>query len=175
MESLLGLTTVHWDLELLIVVVRTKSADKSDALQTLRAGRVSGPRDSVWSACVFSAAFASHPVVRWLDKFMESPLPLSRMHWDLEPLRRNSGTGVSLRDARATTCWFMESHLSLLRMHWDHEPIAIPLARPSDTLSPTGGEGKGEGARFMESSHSTCHSHSVELFSENGRRRTHRV
>src|SRR6266508_2278181 len=37
----------------------TKSADKSDVLQTLRAGRVGGPRDSVWSACVFSAAFES--------------------------------------------------------------------------------------------------------------------
>src|SRR6185369_5611001 len=27
------------------------------------------------------------------------------------------------------------------RMHWDLEPMAIPLTRPSDTLSPSGGEG----------------------------------
>src|SRR2546422_10686124 len=37
MESPLGLTTVHWDHEPLPVPRRTKSADKSDALQTLRA------------------------------------------------------------------------------------------------------------------------------------------
>jgi hypothetical protein len=46
---------------------------------------------------------------------------------------------------------FMESPRSLLRMHWHLEPIAFPLTRPSDTLSPTGGEGRGEGVRFMES------------------------
>ena len=33
---------------------------------------------------------------------------------------------------------------------WDHEP-RFPLTRPPATLSPTGGEGQGEGARFMES------------------------
>src|SRR5438132_7620284 len=65
MESPLGLTTVHGDHEPL-VPRRTKSADKSDALQTLRAcGRVSGPRDSVWSACVFSAAFPRQAAIRW--------------------------------------------------------------------------------------------------------------
>src|SRR5215510_16290063 len=45
----------------------------------------------------------------------------------------------------------MESPLSLLRMHWDLEPIGFPLTRPTDTLSPIGGEGQGEGVRFMES------------------------
>ena len=39
MESPLGLATVHWDHEPLAVPRRTKSADKSDALQTLRAVR----------------------------------------------------------------------------------------------------------------------------------------
>src|SRR5207249_2159216 len=38
-------------------VLPAESADKSDALQTLRAGQGSGRRVSVWSACVFSAAF----------------------------------------------------------------------------------------------------------------------
>ncbi len=37
-------------------------------------------------------------------------------------------------------------------MHWDHEPVEIPLTRRSDTLSPSGGEGRGEGVRwFMDS------------------------
>src|SRR5216684_711271 len=49
---------VPWGQEPLAVPRRTESADKSDALQTLRArGRISGPRGSVWSACVLSAAF----------------------------------------------------------------------------------------------------------------------
>jgi len=56
------------------------------------------------------------------------------MHWDHEPLRRNSGTGVSpvrfvppthRRDARATISGFMESSLSHLRMHRDREQIGI--------------------------------------------------
>jgi len=45
----------------------------------------------------------------------------------------------------------MGSHHDFDAAHWDHEPVAIPLTRPSDTLSPSGGEGGGEGARFMES------------------------
>src|ERR1043166_8544545 len=62
----------HWDHELLAVPRRTESADKSDALQTLRArGRVSGPRGSVWSACVFSAAFPKEAAIRWSGRFME--------------------------------------------------------------------------------------------------------
>ena len=52
----------------------------------------------------------------------------------------------------ATT--FMESPLSFFRMHWDHEPVGIPLnRRPPGTFSPTGGEGRDEGVRFMESFH----------------------
>src|SRR5688572_32357852 len=39
----------------------------------------------------------------------------------------------------------LESAHSLFPMHWHHEPIAVPLTRPSDTLSPIGGEGWGEG------------------------------
>jgi len=46
---------------------------------------------------------------------------------------------------------FLESPLPLSRMHWDLEPMAIPLTRPTDTLSPTGGEGQCEGVRFIES------------------------
>ena len=34
--------------------------------------------------------------------------------------------------------------------HRDREPRGIPLTRPAGTLSPTGGEGRGEGVQFME-------------------------
>src|SRR2546428_7202179 len=57
----------HWPSRL------TESADKSDALQTLRArGQVSGRRVSVWSACVFSAAFPKQAAIRWPGRFLES-------------------------------------------------------------------------------------------------------
>ena len=64
MESPLGLTTVHWDHKPLAVPRQMESADKSDALQTLRA--VGDPRRSrsVWSACAFSAAFPSQATIR---------------------------------------------------------------------------------------------------------------
>src|SRR5436309_6081637 len=39
MESLLALVRMHWDYEALAVPRQTESADKSDALQTLRAVR----------------------------------------------------------------------------------------------------------------------------------------
>ncbi|PYI80224.1 MAG: hypothetical protein DME26_21980 [Verrucomicrobia bacterium] len=34
-------------------------------------------------------------------------------------------------------------------VHWGHEPTPIPLTRRSGTLSPIGGEGWGEGVRFL--------------------------
>ena len=45
--------------------------------------------------------------------------------------------------------WFIGSFLSLLRTYWDHEP---PLTRPPATLSPIGGEGRGEGWFSRQSS-----------------------
>src|SRR5688572_10399790 len=101
-------------------------------------------------------------------RFMESPLAIFAVHWDHE-LPGGCSAGVLAceftgrlarcscwrRDAAATrsrdgcATGFMESPHSLVRMHWDLEPIAIPLTRPSDTLSPIGGEGCGEGVRFM--------------------------
>ena len=87
MESPLSFSRMHWDHEPQAVPRRTKSAYKSGALQTLRArGRVGGRRDSVWSACVFSAAFPRQAAIRWPWRFMESPLSLFRMHWDHEPV-----------------------------------------------------------------------------------------
>jgi len=48
----------------------------------------------------------------------------------------------------------MESeHLQNLDVSWGHEPVGIPLNRPPGTFSPTGGEGRDEGVRFMESGH----------------------
>src|SRR5436309_10399499 len=64
MESLDGSEIVHCGHEPLAVPRRTESADKSDTLQTLRAGQVSGRRVSVWSACVFSAAFPRPAAIR---------------------------------------------------------------------------------------------------------------
>src|SRR2546425_8367536 len=64
-ESLDDSEIVHWGHEQLAVPRRTQSADKSDALQTLRArGQVSGGRVSVWSACGFSAAFPRQAEIR---------------------------------------------------------------------------------------------------------------
>src|SRR5207245_2203699 len=71
-ENLDDTEIVHWGHEPLAVPRRTESADKSDALQTLRArGRVSGGRVSVWSARVFSAAFPRQATIRWPSRFME--------------------------------------------------------------------------------------------------------
>ena len=45
----------------------------------------------------------------------------------------------------------MESLRGSATAHWDHESRRIPLTLPSGTLSPSGGEGWGEGVRFMGS------------------------
>ena len=85
MENLLGLATVPWDHEPLATPRWTESADKSDALQTLRAfRRVSGPRVSVWSACVFSAAFDPRVDLEFV-RFMESLDGILAVPWDHEP------------------------------------------------------------------------------------------
>jgi hypothetical protein len=52
MKSRLSIFRMGWDHELLKDARQRESADKSDALQTIRAsGRVTGRRVSVWSAC----------------------------------------------------------------------------------------------------------------------------
>ena len=53
--------------------------------------------------------------------------------------------------ARMDSNGAMESHLFQKDLLTAHEPTGIPLTRPADTLSPTGGEGWGKGDRFMES------------------------
>jgi hypothetical protein len=40
---------------------------------------------SVWTACVFNAAFPMQTAIRWLGRFMEIPLPLLRMQRGLAP------------------------------------------------------------------------------------------
>src|SRR6266480_7703966 len=40
-------------------------------------------------------------------------------------------------------------HLQKLDVNRSHEPVGIPLNRSPGTFSPTGGEGRDEGARFM--------------------------
>src|SRR2546422_10338621 len=41
-------------------------------------------------------------------------------------------------------------HLQNPDVNRSHEPVGIPLNRPPGTFSPTGGEGRDEGVRFME-------------------------
>src|SRR5688572_25905611 len=95
-----------------------ESADKSDALQTLRArGGASGPRVSVWSACVFSAAFSRLAAIRWPGGSWMSFLSFLRTHWDHELGRSGapaSGTapgviGAENRPCRSPAFRFMES------------------------------------------------------------------
>src|SRR5437870_5602570 len=50
------------------------------------------------------------------------------------------------------------SHDSMIA-HRDREPMPICLTRPSSTLPPAGGEGRGEGARFMGSLHGLLFAH----------------
>src|SRR2546430_11102383 len=50
-------------------------------------------------------------------------------------------------------------HLQNLDVSWGHEPVGIPLNRPPGTFSPTGGEGRGGGGRFMESLHDSSIAH----------------
>ncbi len=75
------------------------------------------------------------------------------MYSDREPYLVGRGVLTApqaggLRTARRTS-QFIECLLTFLRLHWDHELMEIPLARPSDTLSPSGGEGRGEGVRWL--------------------------
>src|SRR5439155_20415591 len=73
---------------------------------------------SVWSACVFSAAFPKQAPIRWRGRFMESHHAIFAVHWDHEPTRLlrvledkppNRGRG---RGGRARTKpWFMESNV----------------------------------------------------------------
>src|SRR6266516_4251879 len=72
-------------------------------------------------------------------RFMESLHAFFVAHWGQEPEIRK------LFGIKPSVFRFMESLLSLLRTHWDHEPVALPLTRPSDTLSLSGREGWREG------------------------------
>jgi len=54
----------------------------------------------------------------------------------------------------------MESeHLQSVDVSWGQEPVGIPLTRPAGTFSPTGGEGRDEGVRFMEGLHGSTTAH----------------
>src|SRR6187401_1329565 len=65
--------------------------------------------------------------------------------------RRLVGRAELLLPARCRQHATVHGEASTATAHWDHEPRRIPLTRPSGTLSPSGGEGWGEGVRFMES------------------------
>src|SRR2546426_3104956 len=83
---------------------------------------------------------------RLLNSMAVHPFPL--------PIRWGEG------GRRSGEGWFMESeHLQKLDVSWGHEPAGIPLNRPPGTFSPTGGEGRDEGGRVMESLHSLLRMH----------------
>src|SRR6187401_1075729 len=65
--------------------------------------------------------------------------------------RRLVGRAELLLPARCRQHATVHGEASTATAHWDHEPRRIPFTRPSGTLSPSGGEGWGEGVRFMES------------------------
>src|SRR2546429_7925751 len=101
---------------------------------------------------------------QWLDG-VSPHLVMSREHLqDSDVNRGHEPRGLAGRDVLTApwlgglgtarpTCRFMESkHLQKLDVSWGHEPLAIPLNRPPGTFSPSGGEGRDEGVRFMERS-----------------------
>src|SRR5882762_1624640 len=69
---------------------------------------------------------------------------------DVHKKLRGGGGGPSQRFIIQQ--WLGSLH-GFLTAHWDHKRTRIPLTRPSGTLSPSGGEGGGEGVRFMEREH----------------------
>jgi epoxyqueuosine reductase len=132
----------------------------------MKASIVRRAQELGFDACRFTTADPPRHAPQfqqWLD---------ARRHGEMDYLQRNAHKRVApiqvLPGARSIICIAASYErfrspgpgsgldasavrpLSLSRMPGDHEPIAIPLTCPSDTLSPTGAEGRGEGARFME-------------------------
>src|SRR6266480_3620431 len=107
MESLHGLTTVHWDHEPGAVPRSTKSADKSDALQTLRALR-RRPTVAKRLECVrLQRRFPKPGYDSMTGQVHGKPLGLMTEHWDHEPravLRRTESTDKSLIFTQKTNC-----------------------------------------------------------------------
>src|SRR5207247_10879728 len=81
---------------------RMKRPRKLDVLQTRRAyGRVRGPRDSVWSACVFSAAFPRQ-VADSMAGFRHRFARIGATNPPLTPPRRGTDSARFGLDAPAT-------------------------------------------------------------------------
>src|SRR6185369_7593693 len=104
------------------------------------------------------AAVGAQRTARPTVRFLESLLEFTIAHWDQEPdfaphnvlpTSRRQRSPFCRQDA-GNTLRFMKSLHGSATAHWDHEPPRIPLTRPSDTLSPSGGEGWGEGVRVKE-------------------------
>src|SRR5437867_4866382 len=121
MESLLALVRMHWDYEALAVPRQTESADKSDALQTLRAVR-RRPAVAKRLECVrLQRRFPKPGYDSMPGPVHGNPLSFLRMHWDLEPtpkpFQERNGQDP---DEHAVPSWqgsgvgrFMESLLGL--------------------------------------------------------------
>jgi len=87
------------------------------------------------------------------------------MHMTHERVRTRSTASLELllrslskvRDGvESVPTGFMGSFPGHDAMQTAHEPLGIPLTSPADTLSPTGGEGRGEGVRFMARGRQEC-------------------
>src|SRR3989475_11214757 len=121
----LGLATVHWDHEPRAVPRPTESADKSDALQTLRALR-RRPAVAKRLECVrLQRRFPKPGYDSMTGQVHGEPSFVLRMHWDHEHTMRN------LFICKRTFLRFMESLQGFNPVHGDHE------CRTSEALRPT--------------------------------------
>src|SRR5258705_8317464 len=123
----------HQDLEPLAVGRRTESADKSDALQTLRAVR-RHPAVAKRLECVrLQRRFPKARCKSVAGRFMENPLPLFRTHWGDEPNEWNAeilfGTMAARRTEKAAPNW--SSVLRFIERAW-HRFASRKRARIAD-------------------------------------------
>ena len=123
----------------------TESADKSDALQTLRALRRRLAVAKRLECVRLQRRFPEPGHDSMTGRFMESPHVIFAVHWDHElrggcsagvlagectgrPARcsywRRNAAATRSRDGRATR--FMESPHDFDAVHWDHEPFRTP-------------------------------------------------
>src|SRR6266496_1942798 len=103
--------------------IRIMSADESDALQMLRASGEVRQLRSVWSACVFSAAFPRHSALRLPASLLKRASSFLRVHWDHESNRTNKCNNCYTNLASQEEVH--KSLVGLAAVRRDHEPLAV--------------------------------------------------